>query len=125
MEVRNTNGDASEWESDNEILQSKVIEDESIPNNPKPVVPIILREPDAPPHHHHHTEVKHLADAAGPWPAHERRCLRAAIGTAMEPGADKSVSNHQCFSGSYRDQRKFHRKGKKVCLQSHTTCQAA
>ncbi len=42
-------GDASEWESDDEILWSKVIEDESIPNNPEPVVPIILREPDAPP----------------------------------------------------------------------------
>ncbi len=112
-EAQNTNEDASKWESDNEILQSRVIEDESIPNNPEPVVPIILREPSVPPHHHCHTEVEHLADAAGPLPVHERRCPRAAVGTAMEPGADKSVSDHCISVGVTEIEGKFTEKARK------------
>ena len=97
MEARNMNEDVSEWESDNEILQSMAIEDEGIPNDPEPVVPIVLREPGVPPHRHRRTEVERLADATGPPPMHERRRPRAAVGTAMEPGADESVSGH-CVS---------------------------
>ena len=47
-EFENVDGDISEWESDAEILQPKATEDEVVPNGPDPVVPLILREPDAP-----------------------------------------------------------------------------
>ena len=69
----NADGDASEWESDDEILRPKATEDEEVPNGPDPVVPLILREPDAPIHRHHHSEVERLANAARPLPAQERR----------------------------------------------------
>lgn len=45
--VRDGDEHLSEWESDEEILQP---EDEGVPNGPNPVVPPILREPEAPAH---------------------------------------------------------------------------
>jgi hypothetical protein len=88
-------GDASEWESDEEILQLMVTVDESVPNGPDPVVPLIVQEPDTPIHHHCHSEVKHLGDAARPPPTNDQRRLRAAVSTATDSAiAGKVVSDH-------------------------------
>ena len=70
--VRSTNGDTSEWESDNEILRFKATEDENVPNDPEPVVPIVFGEPIVLPHRRCHSEVECLADASGPPPTHEK-----------------------------------------------------
>jgi len=66
-----------------------------------------------PPHRHCCTEVECLADAAGPPPVHERRHPRAAVGTAMEPGADESVSDHRVSVGVTEIEGKFTEKARK------------
>jgi len=97
--VQYTNGGVNELESDEEILRPMATEDESVPDGPDPVVPLIPMEPEAPPHHYRCSEVEHLADAAGPPPTHERRRPRAAISTTRELSADGNASDHQASVG--------------------------
>ena len=54
--------DASEWESDAEILRPKATEDDDVPNGPDPVVPLNPREPDAPIRGVLRSEVERIAD---------------------------------------------------------------
>jgi hypothetical protein len=61
-----TSGNASEWESDEEILQPMVTVDESVPDGPDSVVPLVLQEPDASIHRHRRSEVERLANATRP-----------------------------------------------------------
>jgi hypothetical protein len=79
------NGDASEWESDDEILRPRATVDEDAPNGPDPGVPPILQEPGEHIRRRHRSEVERLADAAGPPPTNERRRPRAALGKVEEP----------------------------------------
>jgi len=58
MRIETVDNDASKWESDTEILQPKVTEDEDVPNGPDPVVLPNLREPDMHICGHHHSEVE-------------------------------------------------------------------
>lgn len=113
LEVKNTSGDMSEEESDEEILQPKATWDESVPNGPDPAVPLIPREPDAPAHRHRCSEVEHLADAAGPPPTHERRRPRATIGVAGEPDVNKIVSNHRTSVGVIEIKEKMQENARK------------
>jgi hypothetical protein len=79
------NGDASEWESDDEILRPRATVDEDAPNGPDPGVPPILQEPGEHIRRRHRLEVERLADATGPPPTNERRRPRAALGKVEEP----------------------------------------
>jgi hypothetical protein len=91
-------GDASEWESDKEILQLMVTVDESVPNGPNPVVPLVVQEPDAPIHCHHHLEVKCLGDAARPPPTNDWRRPRAAVSTATDSAVTSKAASDHCAS---------------------------
>jgi hypothetical protein len=69
--------------------------DESAPNGPDLVVPLVVQEPDAPIHHRHCSEVECLGDAARLPPTNDRRRPRAAVSTAMDSAVvGKVVSNH-------------------------------
>ena len=92
---READGDASEWESDAEILRPKVTEEEVVPNGPDPVVPLIPREPDAHVHRRRRSEVERLADAAGPPPAQEKRRMHAVVGKTPDT---ESIVSDRCAS---------------------------
>ena len=83
--VKYMGSDTNEWESGNEVLQSKMTEDEDVLNGPDPVAPPILGEPAMP--HHYHLEVEWLADTAGPPLTHEKRRPGAAMDVTVGPDA--------------------------------------
>src|SRR5258706_5891574 len=96
QKIEVVDGDASEWESDTEILQPRVTKDEVVPNGPNPVVHLIPRVPNTP-IRRRCSEVEQLADTARPPPTHERRRARATIGTVCE--SMETMSEHRASVG--------------------------
>ena len=83
--VEHVGSDTNEWESDDEVLQSNMTEDEDVLSGPDPVAPPILGEPAMP--RRYRLEVERLADAAGPPPTHEKRRQGAAMDVTAGPDA--------------------------------------